>query len=166
MEKNARKTSICTTIKEKGTMGWYHTPQILHKLFSDREALVFWRCEEQEASLLHMFWSCQKPKKFWEMVRGLVKRVTMLDPLIFLLGNKIPNLKNPAQKMANSILTAAARAIPPSERELLERIKYLCRMDYLTALKNDNIDLFDKVWGNWDAREAFKHARNAGGHRD
>ncbi|OCT80928.1 hypothetical protein XELAEV_18027740mg [Xenopus laevis] len=137
-----KKTSICATIKEnlyKVIMVMYHTPKLLHKLFPDTAASVC--CEEQEGSLLHIFWSCQKLKRFWEMVRGLVERVTMLtlglNPLIFVLANKIPNLKNPAQKMVNSILTAAR------------------------ALKHDNVDLFGKVWGNWDAIEAIEHVRNA-----
>ncbi|OCT95483.1 hypothetical protein XELAEV_18013168mg [Xenopus laevis] len=103
------------------------------------------------------------------MVKGWVEKVAMivvpLDPLVYVLGNRIPKLRNPIQKMVNCILTAARgliakkwkALIPPSEKELLERIRYVRRMDYLTALKHDKVDQFNKIWGSWDVIEAMLH---------
>ncbi|OCT93598.1 hypothetical protein XELAEV_18011273mg [Xenopus laevis] len=67
--------------------------------------------------------------------------------------------------MVNCILTAARGLIaknwkalaPPSEKEFLERIRYVRRMDSLTALKHDKVDQFNKIWGSWDAIEAMSH---------
>ncbi|OCT82726.1 hypothetical protein XELAEV_18025257mg [Xenopus laevis] len=61
----------------------------------------------------------------------------------------------------NSILSAARCCIaskwkgtsPPSEQELLNRISYVRRMDFLTALRNDTVDHFNSIWGNWDVTQ-------------
>ncbi|OCT86388.1 hypothetical protein XELAEV_18020070mg [Xenopus laevis] len=44
-----------------------------------------------------------------------------------------------------------------TSKEFLERIRYVRRMDYLTALKHDKVDQFNKIWGSWDAIEAMSH---------
>lgn len=82
--------------------------------------------------LLHT--GCRKLKRFWEMIKGWLERVIMrtinLDPLVFILGNKMSGLKNPSQRMAKHILTAARRLIAkdckssytPIEQALHDRI--------------------------------------------
>ncbi|OCT58735.1 hypothetical protein XELAEV_18001694mg [Xenopus laevis] len=81
-----------------------------------------------------------------------------LNPLVLVLGKRIPNINIPTQKLANSILTAARCTIagkwkntfPPTEADLLERVRYIRRMEQLTALRNDNVDNFNKIWYSWD----------------
>ncbi|OCT91707.1 hypothetical protein XELAEV_18014769mg [Xenopus laevis] len=82
------------------------------------------------------------------MVRLWLQRVLLLDlqldPLVFILGKRVPSLKNPMQKLVNALLTGAICAIagkwkcthPPSETDFLERVSFIRRMEYLTALRD------------------------------
>ncbi|OCT76961.1 hypothetical protein XELAEV_18032165mg [Xenopus laevis] len=94
------------------------------------------------------------------MVRHWLQRVLFLevqpDPMIFIQCKIIPNLKNPIQKLVKTLFTAARCAIarkwksihPPSETDFLERVHFIRRMEYLTALRNVTVD---RVWTNWDS---------------
>ncbi|OCT76789.1 hypothetical protein XELAEV_18031992mg [Xenopus laevis] len=76
-------------------------------------------------------------------------------------GKRVPSLKNPMQKLVNALLTGARCAIvgkwkcthPPSETDFLERVCFIRRMEYLTALRNDTVDSFDRIWSTWDSTQ-------------
>ncbi|OCT72142.1 hypothetical protein XELAEV_18035108mg [Xenopus laevis] len=90
---------------------------------------------------------------YWTMVRLWLQRVLLLDvqpdPLVFILGKRVPNLKNPMQKLVNALLTGARCAIV----DFLERVRFIRRMEYLTALHNDTVDSFDRIWSAWDSTQ-------------
>lgn len=59
------KTSICTKIQElnyKILNRWYHTPQLLHRYIPSSTDRC-WRCQQDEGTLLHIFWSCPRLPK-------------------------------------------------------------------------------------------------------
>ncbi|OCT78610.1 hypothetical protein XELAEV_18029697mg [Xenopus laevis] len=63
------------------------------------------------------------------------------------------------QKLVNALFTAARCAIagkwkstrPPSEADFLESVCFIRRIEYLTAIRYDTVDSFDKIWTSWDS---------------
>lgn len=94
---------------------WYHTQSQLHKFFhatSDR----CWRSQEERGTLLHIFWSCTRLKRFWNEIRLIVQKFTERqipsDPDFLLLhASSIPG-KAYKKSVICHLLGAAKVSIP------------------------------------------------------
>lgn len=66
----------------------YYTPSRLSK-FSAETSDRCWRCRKEEGTLLHIFWSCTKIRKYWLEVQKISQKLTDFlipnDPAFFLL---------------------------------------------------------------------------------
>lgn len=85
------KTATCTKLQEtnyKMISQWYRTPEILQKRFPNTLSEC-WRCQREQETLLHVFWSCPRVEKFWKEVREIIQKFSeveiLKDPALFLL---------------------------------------------------------------------------------
>lgn len=111
--RHATKTSQCVTYREnqiKLMMFWYHTPTLLHKLYSPIPDLS-WRCSGDRGSQIHIFLECPRIHPYWSMVNTLIYDVLgirlALDPQLFLLNVTDRPLPKHSMKLLLHILTAA-----------------------------------------------------------
>lgn len=162
--RRAVKTSQCIAYREnqfKILMYWYHTPTFLHKL-NPSIPDICWRCSANGGSQFHLFWGCPGIRPFWVVVQSLIFDVlglrVPLDPMLFLLNVTNTTIPRFSMKMMLHILTAARcliarfwrRLVPPGSIDLVARIKDVRTMEYMTALLDNKLDLFHKIWSLWD----------------
>lgn len=85
-----------------------------------------------------------------------------LNPQLCLLNIPEGQIPRATMKLLIHILTAARclialfwkRTTPPSLIDLLTRIQEVRLMEYMTALSNNQADIFYKVWMLWDVYAA------------
>lgn len=112
--------------------------------------------------LHRLFWECPGIKDFWNLVNTLLFDVIglrfTLNPQLFLLNMPESSIPKTVMKLLIHILTAARclialfwkRSTSPSLLDLWSRIKNIRLMEYMTALNNNQADIFYKVWALWD----------------
>ncbi|CAH2253837.1 Hypothetical predicted protein [Pelobates cultripes] len=87
---------------QKTLYRWYMVPTRIHKQYPHSSPLC-WRCtqEQEQGTVMHIWWRCPQLARFWKKVHKLIKRATNTDinfePATFLLLN-FPNVA-PAHKM-------------------------------------------------------------------
>lgn len=110
------KSSICTKIQEtnyKMLTRWYRTLRILHKFYPE-VADCCWRCQEEGATMLHIFWSCPKLGPFWREVLFKNSRITTFQ-MIQHFSCYMPPLFRPKKynkSILRHLLNAAKSCIP------------------------------------------------------
>lgn len=53
---------------------WYLTPKLLGRMFpylGDN----FWKCNQEDADYLHMWWGCPRVHRFWNMVGETLSQI-------------------------------------------------------------------------------------------
>uniref|UniRef100_A0A670HPA6 Reverse transcriptase domain-containing protein n=1 Tax=Podarcis muralis TaxID=64176 RepID=A0A670HPA6_PODMU len=107
--------SACVVLKEnlmKMFYRWYLTPVKLARMYGSCNKC--WKCKEKEGSFYHMWWECQKVKKFWESVYNELKKIlryTFVErPEAFLLGMVGREIKKEDYRLFQ-YATAAARVL-------------------------------------------------------
>lgn len=120
-----------------------------------------WRCGKFKGTHHHISWQCELIAPFWSMV-SVLQQISdspiPLDPVHLLLGLPIPGLGKALNKLASYVLLAAKRAIPacwlstspPTQAQLIQAINDICRMEHMTAMVEDTVESFDRIWGPWD----------------
>lgn len=152
------QTSTCSSYKEnqyKMIMFWYYTPSLLHSILPDLPDKC-WRCSSDgRGTWFHLFWDGSGIQPFWNIVQHLVYSVSgiriPLSPLAFLLNVPPCKLSCKTSRLLLHMLTAAKCLIAalwkqnslPSLSDLHSRLKEIRTMEYLTALLNNKIYLFD-----------------------
>lgn len=58
---------------------WYRTPATLHKIYSGTSEKC-WRCQREEGTLLHTWWSCDLIEPFLQQVHDRIKVITGTSP--------------------------------------------------------------------------------------
>lgn len=159
------RSSVSGKIQEGGyklVTRWYRTPQRLHRIFpsvSDR----CWRCEREEGSLYHIFWTCPliRPfwRKVWEIAQHLWGNNLELEPLLFLFHySSIPRARYGRSVLVH-LINAARVCIPTQWRERspptigqwVRRINWTMRMEELSAYQRGKIEKFNQTWATWRA---------------
>uniref|UniRef100_G1KXC5 Reverse transcriptase zinc-binding domain-containing protein n=1 Tax=Anolis carolinensis TaxID=28377 RepID=G1KXC5_ANOCA len=128
---------------------WYLTPQKLARCYKNLQNNC-WKCENQEGSFFHMWWSCKIAKKFWTKIHGKIQEILgikfQMKPEYFLLG--MPDFEMDLSKdiLFNYMVTAARmtyaknwklRETPQIEDWLLKLLDIM-NMDILTQYLKRN----------------------------
>lgn len=160
---NAASSSLCVKIKEnvyKILYRWYYVPTRLHRMFpevSDR----CWRGCADAGSFLHIWWSCPKLSCIWQEIAALLSRLfnTTIspDPKYFLLPLSYPDLTRHQNKLFRHVISAMTCQIatdwklpsPSPMQAVLNRIWYVFKMEYMTAIIRNSAKSFHKVWTPW-----------------
>ena len=139
----------------KTTMRYHLTPVrmgIIRKSTNNK----CWRgCGEKE-SLLHCWWECKLIQPLWRTVWRFLKKLKiglLYDPAIPLLGiypEKIIIQKDTWTPMFIAALFTIARAWKqlkcPSTDEWIKKMWYIYTMEYYSAIKRNEIELFVVRW--------------------
>lgn len=165
----AAKSSSCVTYREntyKVLMFWYHTPQLLKHLSQDISDRC-WRCMVGEGTHLHIFWECPVIVPFWRMVESVFFQLLAIrfpfTPFFYLLNMPKISLKKQFLLLVLQVLTAARRLIArfwlradaPTRLDLIDSVREVRKMEYLTACITNTVDRFTKIWQTWD--DVFNH---------
>lgn len=160
---NAASSSLCVKIKEnvyKILYRWYYVPTRLHRMFpevSDR----CWRGCADAGSFLHIWWSCPKLSCIWQEIAALLSRLFSTtispDPKYFLLPLSYPDLTRHQNKLFRHVISAMTCQIatdwklpsPSPMQAVLNRIWYVFKMEYMTAIIRNSAKSFHKVWTPW-----------------
>lgn len=95
------------------------------------------------------------------LLQRLLEVPLPLDPIHYLLGLPFPGIGKLSNKLVSYILLAAKRTIqmhwltstPPCQTQLLHAVSEIRRIEYMTALVDDAIIRFNKIWDPWDKSE-------------
>uniref|UniRef100_A0A670ITK0 Reverse transcriptase domain-containing protein n=1 Tax=Podarcis muralis TaxID=64176 RepID=A0A670ITK0_PODMU len=92
---------------------WYLTPEKLSRMYKTADKIC-WRCKIKEGSFMHMWWTCEEIKKFWDQVYNELKKILRYtfpkDPEAFLLGMVGKEIQE-KDKILFQYSTAAARIL-------------------------------------------------------
>lgn len=157
------KSSICTTIQEtnyKILTRWYLTPSRLHIMFPGTSKHC-WRCQKDEGTLLHIFWSCTKLKNFWTMVRSISQKFMDYqipnDPAFFLLHVSSITPKKYKKSILRHLTTAKScipvlwkQQSPPSISMWLQKVENINKMEDLIMTAQNRQAAYQKTWTLWN----------------
>lgn len=171
----AQKASVANKYQENGfkvMSRWYHTPVVLHKIFPQTSSLC-WRCGQEEGTLLHLFWNCQKIAGFWSSVREVIHQITgihlQLSPEVFLLHLAPMGMKKYKKSLLIHLLNAAKACIPafwkqvdpPTVGHWLGRIREIQLMESMTQNIRTSPSTHGETWALW-----FEYESERGEARD
>lgn len=158
------KTATCTKLQEtnyKIISQWYRTPEILQKCFLNTSSEC-WRCQREQGTLLHVFWSCPRVEKFWKEVREIIQKFGELeireDPALFLLHlSEIPR-KTYRNSILCHLVNAAKACIPlrwkqtqpPTVSMWLRKVEEVNRMEDLVWTARKKREIYLEIWTPWN----------------
>lgn len=137
---------------------WYRTPTMLHKYFpliSDR----CWRCNREEGSMLHVWWSCPLIQSFWKSVHKTIILVTSenlsFDPAQYLLHFNSLHRKHYLKSLPMFMVNAARHFIPyhwrskniPTKAEWFRGINNIEKK--LISISQEKISKYSATWHKW-----------------
>lgn len=137
------------------------TPSRLKKCFPESSGLC-WRCEEEEGTLIHVFWTCPKIQPFWGEVRRITQKFTEYivpeDPAFFLLHLSSVPIKTYKKSLVRHLLNAAKgcipifwkQTLPPPIKLWLHRVEEIRRMEDLVLTEQHKQETFKQTWDNWN----------------
>lgn len=139
---------------------WYLTPHRLHKMFPNTPSNC-WRCNDNDGSFLHIWWSCPKIQEFWKTIHRYTQQISKIfiefSPAQLLLHHSFAPRKLYFKSLAMHMINAAKLCIPchwkspelPSVKEWLLRIKKIAEMEELIHRAKDSPQTFNKTWACW-----------------
>lgn len=140
----------------------YRTPAFLQKVGLRVDAKCP-RCGLDPADLMHMFWNCVPLSQFWGALISYLNQIFHVtlphSPLLCVLGWIEDTLGDEYLRLAIQRLLYQARkliATPwlsrtvPTQREFLDRVNHVIRMERGVYLKRGAISKFEKIWGIWN----------------
>uniref|UniRef100_A0A803TW33 Reverse transcriptase domain-containing protein n=1 Tax=Anolis carolinensis TaxID=28377 RepID=A0A803TW33_ANOCA len=124
---------------------WYITPQKLGYYYKNMNTAC-WKCKQHEGTFFHMWWTCDKAKKYWKIIhesmQKFLKTNHQFKPEFFLLG--ITELKSTEnEELLINYMTTAARIIyakywrqeeTPDADQWLLKLMEIKNMDRLTYI--------------------------------
>lgn len=130
------------------------------------KANLCWRCGKTEGTLIHVWWTCEKIKSFWNTVYDELKKMfkynSMKNTAAFLLGITVTGIAREDQKIF-LYATGAARILiaknwkketVPTKKEWQDKLLEYIELARLTeAIRDHTRQEFQKAWGK--CREYF-----------
>ena len=120
------------------------------------------KCKREEASLIHMFWTCPSLEKYWREVFQTLSLIVGLDmepnPLIALFGttDDVNVRLTPAKRRTLSFASLLARralllrwrnAAPPTHAQWLRDVMSCLNLEKIHYSICNSKEKFQKVWG-------------------
>uniref|UniRef100_A0A670HVE9 Reverse transcriptase domain-containing protein n=1 Tax=Podarcis muralis TaxID=64176 RepID=A0A670HVE9_PODMU len=98
---------------EKMIYRWYLTPEKLSRIYKTGDKAC-WRCKTKEGNFIHMWWTCEETKKFWNQIYDELKKIVRYTfpkkTEAFLLGMVGKEIRE-KDKTLFQYATAAARML-------------------------------------------------------
>lgn len=169
----AHKSSVACNIQEAGyklLSRWYRTPRVLHRMFPSSSNRC-WRCNGEEGTIYHIFWSCPVLERFWQTVWQTCQEVTgeqvPRDPGLYLLHITDTPWKTYRNSLLIHLVNAAQACIPanwkqkspPSCYAWAQRVNHIGQMEELMANKLGRMGTFREIWENWHAFQRTERYR-------
>lgn len=68
---------------------WYLTTDKLSKMYTGASN-VYWKCKYGKGTFYHLYWTCDRTKKYWDQIHVLIQKILKnnikIKPNTFLLG--------------------------------------------------------------------------------
>jgi len=137
---------------------WYLSPEVLFKS-KIRNTNICWKCNNKKGSFYHIWWSCEKAKRYWTKINKYISEILGFDiqmkPEIYLLG-KIEDIMIKRQNILFLYLSTAARVNYaqywkeekiPTKEEWIMKLMELMQIDRLTNLiKGKETGKHKEIW--------------------
>ena len=144
-----RERQIKTTVR-------YHFTPVRMAIIKKSTNSKFWRGCGEKVTLFHCWWECKLIQPLWRTVWSFLKKLKVelpYDPAIPLLGiypEKTIIQKESCTTMFIAALFTISRAWKqskcPSTHEWINKMWYMYTMEYYSAIKRNEIELFVVRW--------------------
>ena len=144
-----RERQIKTTVR-------YHFTPVRMAIIKKSTNSKFWRGCGEKGTLFHCWWECKLIQPLWRTVWSFLKKLKVelpYDPAIPLLGiypEKTIIQKESCTTMFIAALFTISRAWKqskcPSTHEWINKMWYMYTMEYYSAIKRNEIELFVVRW--------------------
>lgn len=149
---------------------WYRTPSLLRTLYSSASKLC-WRCDREEGTMLHIWWSCDYPTSFWTEVHKIIMKVTSLplnfSPAQYLLHYTTLSRREYFWSLAMHMVNAARMCIPvhwrsskaPTIQEWYVRLNKIEEIEELIHIAQEHVTnplvQLDPLYVHWEISELW-----------
>ena len=162
LAETASKSLINTSIIEanyKVLLRWYMVPARLATFVHGATPNCFRGCG-QVGTAYHIWWSCPKVRRFWIRVYNFIYSLTQLNMTKSakqaLLGDRVVEASKAQRRLLMFIFISAKITIARNWRaaslpleQLKRKLSWLMLNERLTALIQDKLEIFHKVWDPW-----------------
>ena len=158
----ASKSYINTSLIEanyKVLMRWYMVPARIASFVPGASPRCFRGCSV-DCTMYHIWWTCQRVRRFWIRTYNFIYSLTQVNlvksPLHALLGRPVEGTTKHLRKLIAFIFVAARITIAKSWRSptvpfclLKSKLSWIMVNERMSAILNDRVAVFDKVWDPW-----------------
>lgn len=139
---------------------WYYVPSWLNRMFPDVSDRCWRECAD-EGTFMHIWCTCLKLIDIWRELATLLSLLfdttISLYPKYFLLPLSHPSLTRHQNKLFRHVTSATTCQIaadwklpsPSTMRAVLNRIWYVYKIEFMTAILRNSAKTFNKVWAPW-----------------
>uniref|UniRef100_A0A8C5LYI8 Reverse transcriptase domain-containing protein n=1 Tax=Leptobrachium leishanense TaxID=445787 RepID=A0A8C5LYI8_9ANUR len=139
---------------------WYRVPTQINQMFPDIPPIC-WRCNEEEGTMLHIWWSCRIVEPFWRTIHAVTSE--FVDPPIpfcpasMLLHHTSISTRTYKRSVLVRILNVAKSVVPlywkqivcPSLKVWRSRMEDLHALEQLIFHSTDQTELYTTIWSRW-----------------
>lgn len=130
-------------------------------MFYPNTPQLCWRNFQHPGNLLHILWSCNPIREFWNKVASLITEIsgitTTLKPALALLSISAEKYHPSVRTILMHILFAACISITkewksarvPSLETLMAKVNSQSHFEKLIACNKNNASVYHKKWDKW-----------------